>query len=188
MAYALWTSDSGWMMDRWWPDAFSVMELGRSEFSVRSDWERLGEKKLRNLTKWAGYWVTGDVPALTSAVARRPAPAAAARPHNTTRDTMGCRPAVFAKGRTTRIREKPQTLRRIRCLAAEDRNFLYLFALYGPSAWWSADHPDHPLAPPVNRTTINLRFTRVFSQSRKRFVRLCIKVDKKLNTTCLRAP
>jgi len=34
-------------------------------------------------------------------------------------------------------------------LAAQDPNFLYLWALYGPSTWWSVDHPNHPVAPPL---------------------------------------
>ena len=65
--------DGGWMMDRWWPDAFSVLhELGRSAFiQTERDWE-----KKETWLKEQANWETGDVPALMSVVARRSVPAA----------------------------------------------------------------------------------------------------------------
>ena len=81
------------------------------------------------------------------------------------RDRKGCRPAAGrntkashshshaysrnAKGRSLR---KLQTYWLLRIWI-----FQYLWAMDGPSAWWSLDHPDHCVAPPVRQSTFELQ-------------------------------
>jgi hypothetical protein len=88
--------DGGWMMDGWRPDAFSVLQV--RAFCVQRSFrlEEIGRNK-RNITKRARL------------IGRR-----TSAQHS--KGYEGVYTGRIREGRTTRIREKPQTLRRIRSM------------------------------------------------------------------------